>query len=68
LTEPDAVRQRAKNKTRRLGYKPVVVANAHGFIMGQRVEPSNEIAGSRTASRNFRLPAADLVTRRRLRQ
>ena len=45
MTEPEAVHQRAKDQTRRLAYKPVVVANAHGFIVGQRVEPSNEIAG-----------------------
>jgi hypothetical protein len=45
LSEPEAVHQRAKDQTRRLAYKPVVVANAHGFIVGQRVEPSNEIAG-----------------------
>lgn len=45
LTEPEAVHQRAKDHTRRLAYKPVVLANADGLIVGQRVEPSNEIAG-----------------------
>ena len=44
LTEPEAVHQRAKDKTRRLAYKPVVLANADGFIVNQRVEPSSEIA------------------------
>lgn len=28
---------------RRLAYKPVVLANADKLIVGQRVEPSNEI-------------------------
>jgi hypothetical protein len=46
LTEPEAVHQRAKDKTRRLAYKPVVLANADGFIVGQRVEPSSEIAAN----------------------
>jgi hypothetical protein len=45
LGEPEAVHQRAKDHTRRLAYKPVVLANADGFIVGKRVEPSNEIAG-----------------------
>jgi transposase len=44
LIEPEAVHQRAKDKTRRLAYKPVVLANADGLIVGQRVEPSNEAA------------------------
>ena len=45
LGEPEAVHQCAKDHTRRLPYKPVVLANADGFIVGKRVEPSNEIAG-----------------------
>jgi len=43
LEEPEAVNQRAKDRTRRLAYKPVVLANADRLIVGQRVEPSNEI-------------------------
>jgi hypothetical protein len=43
LEEPEAVNQRGKDKTRRLAYKPVVLANADRLIVGQRVEPSNEI-------------------------
>ncbi|HVA40321.1 MAG TPA: IS1182 family transposase [Candidatus Binataceae bacterium] len=44
LIEPEAVHQRAKDRTRRLAYKPVVLANADGLIVGQRVEPSNEVS------------------------
>lgn len=44
LVEPEAVNQRGKDRTPRLAYKPVVLANAQGFIVGQRVEPSNEVA------------------------
>ena len=43
LQEPEAVNQRTKDKMRRLAYKPVVLANADKLIVGQRVEPSNEI-------------------------
>jgi transposase len=44
LIEPEAVHQRAKDRTLRLAYKPTILANAHGLIVGQRVEPSNEVA------------------------
>jgi transposase len=54
LTEPEAVHQRAKDKTRRLAYKPVVLANADGFIVGQRVEPSSEIAAIEPAVEQHR--------------
>ena len=43
LQEPEAVNQRTKDNLRRLAYKPVVLANADKLIVGQRVEPSNEI-------------------------
>ena len=43
LQEPEAVNQRTKDNMRRLAYKPVVLANADKLIVGQRVEPSNEI-------------------------
>jgi hypothetical protein len=43
LEESEAVNQCAKDRTRRLAYKPVVLANADRLIVRQRVEPSNEI-------------------------
>lgn len=46
-TEPEAVVQPLKNKTHRPSYKPVVLANADRFIVGQRVEASNEIQGAK---------------------
>lgn len=46
-TEPEAVVQPLKNKTHRPSYKPVILANADRFIVGQRVEASNEIEGAR---------------------
>jgi hypothetical protein len=42
LQEPEAVNG-TKDNMRRLAYKPVVLANADKLIVGQRVEPSNEI-------------------------
>lgn len=54
LVEPEAVNQRGKDRTPRVAYKPVVLANAHCFIVGQRVEPSSEVAAIEPAVEQHR--------------
>ncbi len=44
LSEPEAVVQPLKNKTRRPSYKPSVFANKQRFIVGQGLDPSSETA------------------------
>lgn len=44
LTEPEAMVQPLKNNARRPSYKPSVLANKTGLIVGQSLDPSNEAA------------------------
>ena len=42
ITEPEAMVQPLKNNARRPSYKPSVLANKDGLIVGQALDPSNE--------------------------